>query len=630
LRFYLLAIFVFVVLSFSCIANNGHFLFEIIENGKVISYYDEYYVVQVNGTIKVTNNYNSSMYNVIIPFNIDTLNFFQISGDNFLGKDQFEFMSFNAFETKIFDYEIRGITALDPMKNNKSVLASSILVDKSSIHSLIISRIHKADIETGIANNSEIKSVKNRRLITVTLENPSAAIYNITRIDVLKTTNRTHEHSLDITNPDKKWSFLSSGEYIILGPKERWFEDIIDYEAESNDVYWLSSHTDDSFELFVKGNHTIMRFNQDDLLSPENITVIINGTEINVSDYLKHMLYVKKTYSSTHIFPGDLIEVDIRINNFAPINRNITVNDYLPLGFEYYSGNEPTINNNKLTWDLNVNPESTIKLSYFIKYIDEEMLGVDYFQPTEVIYDGGIFYTKRTSFIRKYIPEKKIFVQKKVRQGLNEEFVVEISLHNLGEDDIENILLKEFLQLNDVFREITIMPKEKGTWQIERLQKSEVFEVSYVTNKNDALMSMPEVIGVDRNSVMKTLIFQHIIKNEWKESAIKFIEKFGLFVIIFIPLTLIILNRMRRSYKERQFKKIGKQIHALKNDTTPNFFDTINFLKKEANVKTNYPENAKFSSDDYKNNIVHKESIKDKAKHNIDDLKKLHEDIEKK
>ncbi len=617
MKFYLYLL-IFCLLSFSVFSSTEGFFMDIFEKGKVVNYYDEYYVVQINGTINVTNNYNSTMFNIEIPFNLDTLNIFEVD-TNFIDQNKFSFSMFDPFETKTFDYEIRGITAFDPMKQNKNVLASSILIDEVSLHSLIISKLNKADIEAVDINTSDVKSVAKRRLITVSLENPTSAEYNVTSITVLKTPD------LDPNNIVNQWDLLD--DVLILKENQKYEEDIVDFDAKPNDVYWLTTKTDTHFNLFLNSNNSILRYSQDDLLSPENITVSINGTQFNVSEYLEHMLYVKKSYSDTHIFPGDLIEVDIRINNFAPINRNVTVKDFLPLGFLFDSGNEPTnADGSELVWQININPESTKRLTYNLKYVDEEMLGVDYFKPAEVIYDGGVFYTKRTSFIRKYIPDKKIFVQKKVKESLNDEYVVEIFVHNVGEYGIDNLIVKEFLNTDDVFREITIMPKDKGLWDIENLKKSDVWKVSYITDKNDALFSLPQIIGIDESVVMKTLIFEHVIRNEWSESAVKFIEKFGLFILIFLPLLLIILNRMRRTYKERSFKKMSKQINKLKNDSTPDIIDSIDYLRKEANIKTDFPVSEKFNGDNYKK-PVSKNDFKDEVKHNMDDLEKLKKDL---
>ena len=68
------------------------FLVDITEQGKVISYYDEYYVVQVEGTMSVYNGYNATMFEITIPLSLPYLTFFETSDTDHFKRLHFYFV----------------------------------------------------------------------------------------------------------------------------------------------------------------------------------------------------------------------------------------------------------------------------------------------------------------------------------------------------------------------------------------------------------------------------------------------------------------------------------------------------------------------------------------------------------
>ncbi|MBN2458500.1 hypothetical protein JXB31_05205 [Candidatus Woesearchaeota archaeon] len=599
---------------------------DINEEGKVISYYDEYYVVQTQGTVDVFNGYNASMYQIMLPVKLDYLTLFETSSTDYWKHNHFYFLEFKPYETKTFDYEIRGVTPKDPMYLNMSVLRTAMFNRTPAVYSTLISRIQKMPIEAVDVNTSRIRSVKNRRIITVSLENPSdTKYYNISSIKVIKTSSE------NITNEIKRWTYPEDVPYVWLGPFETWKKDIVDYNCTEGEVYWLSSEIDLEIFSYVNGTHRVLRFDQEDL---NLINKTLNESEIegNISAYLEHLLFVKKSYSNTHLLPEDIITADIRINNFAPINRTVYVTDFIPYGFKVLDDcNATEKTDSDISWSLVVNPDSSASIRYKMEYVDYDTLGLDYFEPAIIRYKNNTFYTQRTSFVRQYIPEKKVFIQKKIRSSINDEFVVTVMLQNLGETSLENIHVKEFLEAGDQFREITIVPASKGLWEIPKLEKDESWEVSYVTNDNLALTTLPAVLGIENNVVLKTLVFENTIKNEWVHSTVHMIEKIGVGLLIALPLLLIVMNRRRRMKKESTLRGLGKRISRLKQDSMPNPNDSIDLLKRETALHKEFPDLPKtertgllkgISSNNYD-----KDANKAEAHKNLEQLKDLHDEI---
>ena len=635
--FFLLVIF-FLSSSF-VFADDAGFILHVEEKGfeqksRVINYYDEYFVANVEGSVTVKNNFNSTVYNVIIPFDLNNLNIFEKTDTDYIKATQLEFSMLDPFEEKTFNYQIRGITPRDPMRANMGVFESAIMPDKASLQPLLISKVHKAEIESEDVDTKHVKKVEDRRVVTVRLENPTDSPYNITQAKVLKSPPGGSLEEDDIL---KRWSFPEDGSYFMLEPYSSWERDIADYNASPNEVYWLDTSVDTSLDLILEGIHNVTRYTQEDLIVPENITELEGEEPVNVTDYMTHLMYAKKSYSKTHVNPGDIVDVEILLNNFAPVNRDVKVEDFIPRGFELVSENISDGSSQNITWDLVVNPQSSERVRYQLKYVEEDLLGVDYFEPAVARYEDEKVKTQRTPFVRKYIPDRQVFVQKRISSTSNDEYRAEIKVQNVGEGSLENIYIKEFLDSNDVFREITKVPEEKGLWLIPFLGAGDEWSVSYITDRNDALYSLPGVIGIEDEFVLRTLILEGLVDEQWVFGEMALIEKVGILVVVASILSLIFFSRYNRRKKERVFKKFDNQIKRLKRETTPSPGDAIDYLKETSTAKAEYPEILNFvgeskpSSDEensgttksFNDNINKKE-----AKENLEELKKLHEDVE--
>ncbi|MFW6013999.1 MAG: hypothetical protein ACOCZ6_01980 [Nanoarchaeota archaeon] len=640
-RFCLFLLVLLFLFSSLVLADEPGFIVHVEETGfeekpKVISYYDEYYVANVEGEVTVKNNFNSTVYNVVVPFDLNNLNIFEKTDTDYIKTTQLEFSMFDPFEEKTFKYHIRGVTPGDPMSGNKGVFESAVIPEKASLQPLLISKVHKAEIEDEDIDTHEVKRVEDRRVVTVRLENPTDSPYNITRVDVLKSPPGGSLEEDEILN---RWSFPEDGSDLILEPHSNWERDIADYNASPNEVYWLDTNVDTSLDLILDGVHNITRYTQEDLIVPENITEVEEEDLVNVTDYMTHLMYAKKSYSETHVNPGDIIDVEILLNNFAPVNRNVTIEDFIPRGFRLVSENDSMETFQNVTWDLLINPDSSETVNYQLEYVEEDLLGVDYFEPAIVRYEDEKLMTQRTPFVRKYIPDRQIFVQKKISSTNNSEYKVEIKVQNVGESSIDNLYIKEFLESDDVFREITKVPEEKGFWLIPEIDSDSEWEVSYITDKNDALYSLPGVIGIDDDKVLRTLILESFVEEQWVFGGMALMEKIGIFVVVVSVFGLIFYSRYRRGRRERTFKKFQSQIDKLKKETAPSPEDSIDYLKETSTSKTDYPdvewgiERGDSSSSESEvvgiKQGVSEDINKREAKENIEELKKLHSEVEK-
>jgi len=617
-RFYALIILVFCL----CGSVSGQVLkleINITETGKITSYYDEYWVVQVEGNMLIHNPWNSSLDFLKWRYDLGTLTIIEDNNTDHLKPWELHIPYMAPGDTINIGYEIRGISAYDPMWQNNSVLASAMRHHRATLYTFMISNIRKSEIENETIDRGDVRSIAERRLITVTLDNPSDLRQNITQIKVIKTPEQ------DPNNEIESWIFPEGPESIVIQPRSIWTEDIVDYNSSEGEVYWLSTDVVTDTIPIVVGSHFIWRYTEEDLYNVENASVGEKEYLENITQYLEHLMYLKKTVSKTHLMPLDEITVSVKINNFAPISRYHNLSETLPSGFVVKdSGGANASTENSLFWRGRLNPDSTTLVRYRLQFVDNESLGLDYFEPAIVMYENETLYSERIPFIRQYIPDKKIFIQKKLRYSLNDEIVVQLQLQNLGEADIEDLYVKEFLGANDVFREISIQPVEKGRWHIPLLKREEVWEVTYVTNDNPAVNLLPEVYGVDRKIVLKTLIFENVIRNEWLSPAMHYIEILApLFALGFIVFYFVYRHRTR-SKSVRGFSALGKQIHKLKKETEPSPQTKIDVLKKDSKTGKEIPsvEGYGITGAGARGKVTPREQ----ARENIDKLEKIDEE----
>jgi hypothetical protein len=605
-----------LLLLLPCTVFGQQFELNVSETGKVTSYYSEYWVVQVQGNLTVSNPFNNTFDFVQVPYNLGTLSIIDGSDTGYLKPTMLHIPQMQAFQTITLPYEIRGISAYDPMYGNSSVLGSAFETSGAILYTFMITNIRKSDIENETRDSAAVKSKADRRLVTVTLENPSDLYQNVSLIKVIKTPDQ------DPTNELRSWYFPEEGDPIIISPHTDWTEDIVDLNSTEGEVYWLSAEVVTDLLPVAHSFHNIRRFTEEDLLRIENASLDEQEYLKNLTTYLEHLMYLKKGVSDSVLLPGETLTVSVKINNFAPINRIFSLTETLPGGFEIIdSGGANATVRQTMTWNGVVNPDTSRHITYTLQYVDNETLGLDYFEPAIVIYENETLFSERIPFVRQYIPEKKVFIQKKLRYSVENEIVVQLQVQNLGESDIRDLYVKEFLEANDVFREITIAPESKGRWLIPVLKKGEVWEVTYVTNENRAVNLLPEVYGIDRNIVLKTLVFENVVHNEWIEPAIKIVEIIApLFIIGFI-IFFVVYRRGIANRKVSGIRQLGKEVHALKEATTPKPRVAINVLKQESGAKKDIPEIAGY--DGIMPTKRHSGSMQEVARENLEKLRDI-------
>ncbi|RMF05780.1 DUF11 domain-containing protein [Candidatus Woesearchaeota archaeon] len=554
--------------------------FRFDERGKIISYYDNYFVTNVNGTAWVINPSNVTLYDVVLPFTLYPMTVVETSGTHYIDVDKIVVSSLPPMSNISFEYKIVGIPLVDPMDPGRGVFESGIVrflrkhygTEEGRLYSSLMGSLQKSNLE------KENVTGRKGRLVTVVLSNPTPFKYYIERIRIIKTAGM---------NPNQNYTtgWLATWEFPnerfpkrVLEPGEIYDIDVLDTNASEGEVYWLSS---DVYipDVIITGSNSVKRFTQEDvlLIEGEEVEALENGTNISL---LEQPVFIQKSVSKTVFQPGDTAEVEIALTNLGFETREGWLYDSIPSGFQFASlpGNSSGTN---ATWHVKIPPKKPLIMRYSLLYSDNISIGLDYFPAAKLVLSEDTLYSQTIPFVRQYVPEKMIYIQKTIRYSINDEVVVKIDVMNMGQTPIKDVVLKEYLASSDVFREISKQPYSKGVWKIDEIPPADTWTVTYVTNERAGIELLPQVFGVSSSMIMKTLVMENVVRSDMKFSSTRFIEILGLSVAVLLPVIYFVVSKRRRTEKVRRASELERRIKHLKRETEPDTSTKIRAILNE-------------------------------------------------
>jgi len=400
---------ILLIIPFSLSMYDAALDIQFSEKGSVTHYYGKYHVVQVNGTVTISNPTNMTYYGLRVPFEDTVLNYKQISGENeaqyFLEGDIFV-LSLVSNETISFNYVISGITNNDPITNG-SVIRSLIETEEIiSYHDLRVSLLK------GPLENTSTVGRPDTRIVTVRIDNPTLSEVNITELTVIKTA------TLNITNELNKWIFPISKDGIFIGPNDGWEDDIIDTNAHDGEVYWVDYET----EMY----RVIFDFDSTDVVEV-TVTLIQQLNRSNLTNETDGgNVFILKEISASVVQPGDVVDVTLTVLNLDGISRIVDVKDFLPDGFEFYRTDTGTVVDNLFMDSVVLGAGESSVINYSIKYIGNGQIGLDFFPGAVASVAGKNITSGKLSYIKEFLPKHKLFVQKKVMHLSDDDIRIEI------------------------------------------------------------------------------------------------------------------------------------------------------------------------------------------------------------
>jgi len=533
-----------------------------------------YYKLSVSGTLEIKNPSNvSKIYEYTIPLEFDSLigfswkysddNFKYVKNNLYLNKNNSNVSSNlnntnvsidinqtlkennlgslnNLFNTSLdfsslyntihgyiiepgksvkIDYKIYGILS-DNLKNNLNSSNESVLQYYAKNFNFLTNlklNIEKPEREgnlknlDGSINKTLGKNVKSTRLVTIQIRNPTDFSCILNRVDLYRT---------NVSDP-----FFNYGS-IIYGVKDKYLKpfdyDMFNYfDKQSNDysVYWLSTKFSLEYDLNSNVNFDFIA-----LKSLNNSSSLINE-----SIFSEKILF-KKNVNMTLIRKNDTFKVILSLVNLKNESiYNLSIFDEIPSGYDLMNVSDEfkLIGGNKLIFKFNNLSGYGIKKIEYVLLNKNRPKGITYLKPAELYFGNESYFTDGVLLVNELLPDKKLFIQKKIDSYDDNYDKVTIKVKNMGSVRLSNLLIVDNIDGNAVVKDISKMFYEKGTWKIKQLFPGEDWEVSYLIEKNLNLANLPSVFGVDKSDVFGTVISSGEVVTIYKDQP-RTIEKIGM------------------------------------------------------------------------------------------------------
>ena len=511
---------------------------DIIERGSVLDYYGSYYVVDVEGNITITNENDFSIYMVDIPITPGTLSLVDMSSRNFIRENKIRIPYMDSYESITFPYRLFGVTT-EPiisgyLTEGSSVLSHNFRDELVYFRSDLWINLHKSEI-LDIADDAS-------RTIAISITNPTPLEYNINNIKVSRTDDE------NVNNPNKIWTF--EDKIKILGG-DRWYREFLDFGEgmREDSVYWFIVDHDMA--------NTFINLNEDVILNIYDESYLDQVPRDDVFDrpiserdkdlFASTKLFLRKNVDPVRVFPGDIVNITLIATNLDVVSKIVRIEDFIPEGFELYEIHNPNsfIESDDLTWEIEINRDTSRIVSYSLRFIDEDSVGLQYLPEAHAYFDNTRVSSSRTPIIKQFVPTKRLYVQKNIRRLPNDLVEITISVKNLGEADLTGLLLKDSITDDDLFSEISQTPLEKGLWQIPTLSRNEEWRVSYKTTSSANIGRLPQVFGIEESSVLHTLIMGNQVSRYIFSSSMRTLEVIGIAMLVIFPFFLIIYYKKR-------------------------------------------------------------------------------------
>ncbi|MGM5488452.1 MAG: hypothetical protein ACQESG_05875, partial [Nanobdellota archaeon] len=147
------------------------------EQGHVISFYEEYFIININGTITLENPTKTHVYAMSLPLDIVPLQFTLKNSSSrvtFTKENRISITELPPNSSTFFDFNIKGITTDKRVMNQSGLFIRQIQKELMEIHTPTIGKLNKAPLEDPAQGGSP-----NTRLISATYKNPNNFTFKI-------------------------------------------------------------------------------------------------------------------------------------------------------------------------------------------------------------------------------------------------------------------------------------------------------------------------------------------------------------------------------------------------------------------------------------------------------------------
>ncbi|MFP4117347.1 MAG: hypothetical protein ACLFTR_00325 [Candidatus Woesearchaeota archaeon] len=512
---------------------------DIEEQGSVLNYYDMYYVVDVAGNVTMTNDEDFPINTVELRTNPGTLSLDELGGTGYLYDDKIRIPYLDPGESRTIEYRIYGLTTENVIRYYESDGESVLnhLMDEKKLY-------YRSDLWINLRKSEIFGSGDlRRRTIDIEVTNPHPLEYNIDSVKVYRTDDA------DVNDPDRIWTF---DDVTRIHGGDSWSRSFSDESEDMREdsVYWfVVDHELSGVLADISEDNDIDIHDESELEDvpsedPEEQDVSERDKELRE----RTLVFLRKLIDPSTVYPGDSVNVTLIVTNLDAMPKTIDVHDTIPDGFELdevYTQDSLIESDDDVAWQVEVNRDTSKIIEYSVKFIDEESLGMDYFPEADAIFAEGRVSSSRTPYIKRFIPDKKLYVQKNIMRLPGDRVEIEISIRNIGESSVSGLVLKDHITDDSSFSDFTKEHIGRGEWEIPSLDRDEEWTVSYRTDFGRGITRLPQLMGIEESSVLKTIIMDSHVSHTILSPSANIFEIIGIAILIVFPFLFI------RIYKKK-------------------------------------------------------------------------------
>lgn len=490
------------------------------ESGSVINFFSQYYIYSISGTFTLTNNNSGVIDELYLPYSFSDLTF--ESSSSYALDDGFFFMDVAPYETVVVSYTLMGLSFSNFYDPNSSILEEYLDFDDIRVKGDLVLSLDKTKI-------IEISNTSYQRFVSVHIQNPSSFLYNLTRLEIIKTANLSLYSELD------RWVLVDETNPRIITSYSNPL--VTDDNPIEGEVYWVNAIFD-----FLSYNYTgtnAIDFNDFNALFDEgnsNQGGSGSGADSFPNQILDGLgefddtLLLVKQISQPIAYIGQPIDVRVIIFNMGYDGKTVDFYDTVPKGFRVISYNGSIINGNAVIGTYFVAPFSGRFVDYTVR-LDESYFGLSYFPKAQAEFNGYTYYSKEVPFVYQYEGEYKVFLQKTVEFLDGGVFKVTLTLMNLGDYDISKLTLIEHVK-DSLPYSYSQTPSGEGRWVVSNLESLDSVSITYLIDDAQSVYLLPTVLGIDDEYVYKSLTFSSLIPSIEVRSPFYGIELIGIIIVV--------------------------------------------------------------------------------------------------
>ncbi|MDA3855276.1 MAG: hypothetical protein PF569_03390 [Candidatus Woesearchaeota archaeon] len=532
----------------------------ITEDSAVTKLLNDKYSLDASGILTIKNPSNvSKVYEFVLPLDLDSLiginkinlpnsstfnNITNITTSISPNSEKFEF-SFDKIKGYMIEpnqsisvgYHIFGLSEYNIYNNlNDTQSVLDYYVKSYDLVSNVILNLQKPqreDFEYNIDGTlNKTPSSNSSRLVSAQIRNPTDYDYFIDELKLYKTS---------VSDPFfNNGGVLNSYFNLSINPFGYREVDFYDINSDETSVYWVSS----SVFILTDINSTLSKVYKLENKgggSSDNDANTGGGGGVYISDTIKDSIIFKKDVDKTIISKGDEFNVILTLANVKDRTiLDLELSDEVPEGYEIKNvSTSVKISNRDLTFDISKIEGYETKNIIYTLVSKKEYKGITYLKPAKLSHNDETLYSEGVLLINDMLPDQKIFIQKEVKYMDDDYAKVIITVKNLGNFHLEDLLISDEIPDDSIIKQISKVFLERGVWSIKSLKPGEEWEVSYLISRDGSNFdTLPNIFGVEKSDVYGTMIFSEEIVTIFNEEP-RTIEKVGMtlavgFLIVYL------------------------------------------------------------------------------------------------